>query len=466
MPLQIECSCGKRLRVREERAGKRVRCPGCGRALTVPEAEPSAEEVQQFLRVLVTRSEMNAADRLLSLGTAASNPGDLRVNYVRYFLAFPDRPLVLAAVLLGALALAWWVHWGFWILAGLAALVNLFFWYGVRMHFRYGCVNPARVVATDPYLVAVVTDLNTGGGGNWDVVKILRQPLGRMTGGPPALGDRLATVALYRGNVDASHWDDFFPKVVNCVTTDEAEIERVFRSLGPQEWKELDEGLRQVPRPYEPGLYRVDLTDIKPAAVIRRDVGEPGSSEEEEDPDVNPPISRKSPLPRLREGDDAESPRRRRRKSKTSSTVRPLLLGFLGGFLALGTCCLGVVGLFVTGVLRFNAPVPPAVQPAPVPPPAPGAAGALPQGGAQAPEPGQAEVVLEVVALPPQGDALQLARAALASVAWADLNTLRVNAREVRFGVRGRPVRTGEAKAALEAKGFRIGRTTYVGAKK
>lgn len=61
---------------------------------------------------------------------------------------------------------------------------------------------------------------------------------------------------------------------------------------------------------------------------------------------------------------------------------------------------------------------------------------------------------------------MQLARAALAAVAWADLTTLRVDAREVRFGVRGRSVRTGEAKTALEAKGFRIGRTMYVGAKK
>jgi hypothetical protein len=39
MPITITCSCGKALRVSDEHAGRRVRCPGCGAVQTVPEAD-------------------------------------------------------------------------------------------------------------------------------------------------------------------------------------------------------------------------------------------------------------------------------------------------------------------------------------------------------------------------------------------------------------------------------------------
>jgi ribosomal protein S27E len=39
MPLSIRCDCGKQLRVAEQHAGKRVKCPGCGRTVTVPDPE-------------------------------------------------------------------------------------------------------------------------------------------------------------------------------------------------------------------------------------------------------------------------------------------------------------------------------------------------------------------------------------------------------------------------------------------
>jgi RsiW-degrading membrane proteinase PrsW (M82 family) len=42
MSIPIACSCGKRLKVRDEFAGKRVKCPGCGQPLAVP--APTSEE--------------------------------------------------------------------------------------------------------------------------------------------------------------------------------------------------------------------------------------------------------------------------------------------------------------------------------------------------------------------------------------------------------------------------------------
>lgn len=40
MPIQMTCDCGKTLRVKDESAGKKVRCPGCQAILTAPNAEP------------------------------------------------------------------------------------------------------------------------------------------------------------------------------------------------------------------------------------------------------------------------------------------------------------------------------------------------------------------------------------------------------------------------------------------
>ena len=38
MPIEVQCECGKRLRARDESAGRRARCPQCGRIVTLPGA--------------------------------------------------------------------------------------------------------------------------------------------------------------------------------------------------------------------------------------------------------------------------------------------------------------------------------------------------------------------------------------------------------------------------------------------
>jgi hypothetical protein len=37
MPISLNCDCGRALRVKDELAGRRVRCPVCQAVLTVPE---------------------------------------------------------------------------------------------------------------------------------------------------------------------------------------------------------------------------------------------------------------------------------------------------------------------------------------------------------------------------------------------------------------------------------------------
>jgi hypothetical protein len=44
MPISFACRCGRSLRVKEELAGKQVRCPKCHAALDVPKQAPSEDE--------------------------------------------------------------------------------------------------------------------------------------------------------------------------------------------------------------------------------------------------------------------------------------------------------------------------------------------------------------------------------------------------------------------------------------
>ena len=45
MPIQLSCGCGKKLRVKDELGGKRIKCPDCAKVIQVPAADlPEPEE--------------------------------------------------------------------------------------------------------------------------------------------------------------------------------------------------------------------------------------------------------------------------------------------------------------------------------------------------------------------------------------------------------------------------------------
>ncbi|QEG42225.1 hypothetical protein UC8_42590 [Roseimaritima ulvae] len=43
MPIAATCACGKKLQVKDELAGKRVRCPNCKQPLTIPANQPAPQ---------------------------------------------------------------------------------------------------------------------------------------------------------------------------------------------------------------------------------------------------------------------------------------------------------------------------------------------------------------------------------------------------------------------------------------
>ena len=130
----------------------------------------------------------------------------------------------------------------------------------IKEQFQYGCLNPAVVVSVNPYQIAVYSDLSTSPNDAWPAVKVLVQPLGKVRGRRMQVGDKLATVSFYSGSsYSQSHWDDFHPIAVSCVTDDETAVRdalwRLNQCSDEDVWFDLENSLTAVPTPYTPGIY-------------------------------------------------------------------------------------------------------------------------------------------------------------------------------------------------------------------
>jgi hypothetical protein len=183
--------------------------------------------------------------------STASNPGRVSVRTFRFAMHFPVCPASLAT---GLLVSASWaaLRPSFWPIPALALGVNFLYWLRVRLRFRFGCVNPSEVISIAPFTLAVFTDLTTGDG-PYPVIKILSHPVPR--GSRYAVGDKCATVAMYSGSREAEHWEDFDPIMVDCATPSVSAIENVLKSILPEEWGHLEEGLKRLPQPFKSGIY-------------------------------------------------------------------------------------------------------------------------------------------------------------------------------------------------------------------
>jgi hypothetical protein len=211
--------------------------------------------------------------------TQASNPGNLRVDYFYWIRSFPDEPIRLILSLGILVVLYFLINWIFdeaffevlrrikildfppfsfsrisrisvldivFSIPIYLLLKQLIFpLLRIRQQFLYGCVNPGVVVSSKPPVVAVLTDLTTSKVPHY-TIKILPQPLKWMKNGVPPVGTRIATVALYEGNIKKGYWDDFHPIVIDCVTGNQNDIDRVFQSIPNREWQELAAGMEYI----------------------------------------------------------------------------------------------------------------------------------------------------------------------------------------------------------------------------
>lgn len=292
MPILVKCDCGAKYRVKDELAGRAIRCKKCEARISI-ESPNDNDDIMDAIEVsppaAVTRdrrperdAESQPAyesseddngrddvddddDELMrqelqraqsGSSSAASNPGMMKVSYWRHFLAYPKWAVIWHLLLVCSIGLVF-VSWFCFPLVLLFLWATRMYWNRVKTQFIAGCVNPAMILSVSPPLIAVHTNLTQDGSDEWNVVKVMAAPIHRMISGVPVQGDRLATVSFYESMSDkADHWTDFQPKPAACVASNPDDPQRILHGIEKDDWREFKDDLRQVPKPYTPGLYR------------------------------------------------------------------------------------------------------------------------------------------------------------------------------------------------------------------
>lgn len=194
--------------------------------------------------------------------TSASIPGQVRIAWLKFISVYPTWPIVHFLVTVLGFGLMFYT-----LRLGLPLLLvgGLFLgqWFrGNRNHLLYGDICPAVVLSNESNLIAVWTDMTKDLSDFHPAVRILSVPLDRCTGGRPPAKTRLAAVSLYGGNNHPDRWTVLLPILVACVTPSLKTIRRTLKQIPSENWQALKSGLRQVPRPFEPGLYFIEQDDL------------------------------------------------------------------------------------------------------------------------------------------------------------------------------------------------------------
>ena len=198
--------------------------------------------------------------------TFASNPGGVEIDHRVYARYFPEaRRLWLGGLILGAFGILGLIATRGTSLIGLFVGLRLGSrgYRGLRTmerRFLGGCALPGVVVSTEPLVVAAMANLSTGGGRVYDTVKLTTMPqLAKAPWHRFATGDRVPVIANFSGAMPTPKWSDFWPTPVVFGTDDPAVVARVEEAIGETEWAELNEALFQIPKPYQNGLFPVQI---------------------------------------------------------------------------------------------------------------------------------------------------------------------------------------------------------------
>ena len=206
----------------------------------------------KYLQGILWQNEAMKENKSLFVddSTFASNPGNVKLQPLTWFRYQYNvvLSLILAVIVFGTLSFAfsWWFLIGFVI----SIIINIGYWIRLQEHFAKGDSNGGIVVATNPTLVAVYTDL-TKGFGDYPVIKIIKcRP-------NLSVGERIATVALYTYS-EEPYWDDFHPLPVHNATSNQNQIQRALSSYSDDYWQKLESGISQIPKPYQLGTHKIN----------------------------------------------------------------------------------------------------------------------------------------------------------------------------------------------------------------
>ena len=227
MPIQFSCACGRRYSVKDELAGKRVQCKQCGQVLRIPAArsmppappapapvavpeqyaapqyappqqpygqghatqapypqQPFAPQHQSEYGLAADPSQQPQPGFVGAggmLGGEAGNPGSLKFEPGTYLKCFPLWPALWTTLLLVSIAATLVISYWLGIFAALVAFLYVMYWNRISATFKFGNVCPAIVISQQPWLVAVFGEMGREENVNAPCIKIIPQPLGRMT---------------------------------------------------------------------------------------------------------------------------------------------------------------------------------------------------------------------------------------------------------------------------------------------
>lgn len=195
----------------------------------------------------------------LNDSTHASNPGNVTLKPIVWIKHNPKVGLMALSGLIICILLTYCFFFmivpiiiiGFFLFPRIR-----FYWIRQKEHFEYGDSNGGIVISDNPPLVAVTTDL-TKGFGEFPVIKIIKYK------GKGKVGDKIGTIALYSASVGETlpHWVDFHPVPIEYATNNSEEIGRALKSYDENQWIQIQDRLKQVPKPFKEGLFKVDVKD-------------------------------------------------------------------------------------------------------------------------------------------------------------------------------------------------------------
>lgn len=193
--------------------------------------------------------------------TRASNPGNVILKPHIWLLHNKGVGFVFMLGLIVASLLLIYAPFPLIILLGVIFSIFIypqikFYWGYKKDHFEFGDSNGGIIISENPLLVAVTTNL-TKGFGDYPVIKIIKYK------GKGKVGDRIGTVALYTASEDNSlpHWIDFHPIPIEYATNNTEEMNSAIESYDENQWIQIRDRLKEVPKPFKEGLFKVEVED-------------------------------------------------------------------------------------------------------------------------------------------------------------------------------------------------------------
>ncbi len=197
---------------------------------------------------------MNSDKKItLNNDTYASNPGKVEFNKRVWLKHFFLVPFLIVLSIITSIILMVMVSLYFSILVFVTIFIHEIYWVKFKEHFTADS-NGGVIISTSPPLAAVSTNLSKYGG-NYPVIKIIDFKVRR----PISIGEKIATVAVYKGSGDEMlHWSDFYPLPVEYATNNQDEINTALLSYPSEQWEDIERGVAELKTPYKIGLYKVE----------------------------------------------------------------------------------------------------------------------------------------------------------------------------------------------------------------